>query len=84
MNENFELWTYMWNPLILNFSVSGRSKQTSTHIHAWVQWSHASVGLTQAHPNDFHYDVYNCVTHYTVSESLAHPAFWKHSSQFMI
>jgi len=31
------------------FMVSGWSKQTCTHTRA--QWSHASVGLTQARPN---------------------------------
>jgi len=25
--------------------------QASKHTHAQVQWSHVSVGLTQAHPN---------------------------------
>jgi len=27
------------------------SVQASKHTHARVQWSYASVGLTQAHPN---------------------------------
>ena len=34
----------------LNFSVSGRSKQTNIHTRA--QCSQASVGLAQARPND--------------------------------
>jgi len=31
--------------------VVGPSKQSSKHTHACEQWSHASVGLTQARPN---------------------------------
>ena len=34
----------------LNFTISGRSKDSSKHTHAHVQCSHASVGLTQARP----------------------------------
>ena len=29
------------------------SVQASKHTHACAQWSHASVGLAQARPNDF-------------------------------
>ena len=35
----------------LKFLVSGRSKQASKRTLAYAQWSHASVGLAQAHPN---------------------------------
>ena len=35
----------------LKFTVSGRSKQTSTDTHTRAQCSHASVGLAQARPN---------------------------------
>ena len=34
------------------YSIYGR-KQTSKSMHARVQYSHASVGLTQARPNLF-------------------------------
>ena len=34
-------------------TVSGRSKQAKKHTHIRVQWSHASVGLTQACPNEY-------------------------------
>ena len=36
----------------LKFTVSGLSKQASKHTHACAQWSHASVGLAQARPNN--------------------------------
>ena len=36
----------------LKFTVSGRSKQTNKHTHTSAQCSHASVGLTQARPNN--------------------------------
>ena len=36
----------------LKFMVSGQSKQASNHTHTRVQRSHASVGLTQACPNN--------------------------------
>ena len=35
----------------LKFTVSGRSKQANKHTHTRAQCSHASVGLTQACPN---------------------------------
>ena len=37
----------------LKVLLSGRSKQTSKHTHAWAQWNYASVGLAQAHPKYF-------------------------------
>ena len=46
-------WTFHHREIFecahLKFTVSGRSKQTSVDTHMRVQWSHASVGLTQAH-----------------------------------
>ena len=44
-------WLLKFKHGYLNFLVSGWFKQASKRTHACVQWSHASVGLTQAHPN---------------------------------
>ena len=37
------------------------NRQRDRHTHARAQWSHASVGLAQAHPNYSPNSLYACI-----------------------
>ena len=37
------------------------NRQRDRHTHAHAQWSHASVGLAQAHPNYSPNSLYACI-----------------------